>query len=161
MSDQIDELIAALAGVAEIVANPADWKKRAQDNIAAAEKSSKDRQAAQQLHDAAESNRRAAAADLETARQERGQAEFAKREAASHEQSVKQREDAVTKREQTASDRERHLAADKANHDAWLAKAKADLAAREKAVEEKLIATQALLKNYDEAKHKAALKLAS
>jgi hypothetical protein len=90
---------------------------------------------ARQARDEAEQHRKAAAADLEQARYERGQAEHAKR-------LIEQTERGIAERER------------------WLAQHnEADLVAREQAVAAKFAEAQDLLARYDNDRHAAAIAL--
>lgn len=152
--NDVTELIAALIAIAK---DPKAWEKRIADMNEAAG----DLREARQLKAETEAARKAAAADLETARNERGQGDRAYRDAAQQSNANAARAAELDKRErQLAAQEQAALQAAqnlKLNQDAR----EADLEAREKVAAKKLNDASKLMASYDEAKHKAALKLAS
>jgi len=150
----VTDLITALVAIAK---DPKAWERRIDDmkeaagNLAEARKLKKDTDQA----------REDAAKDLETARYERGQAERATRDMgaqtaanAVRERDLRGAEAELTRRRQAF---EQEAANWKANVDAR----EADLVAREAIAAKKLNDANKLMAAYDEAKHQAALKLAS
>jgi hypothetical protein len=153
MTDVAD-LITAFVAVAK---DPKAWEKRIDDMNEAAGKLSEARKLKKDSDDAA----KAAATDLETARYERGQAELNSRNAAqqaasnlAREKELKAWQTELTAREQVCAQREQQL---KAEYD----HREGDLRAREQLAAKKLDDATKLMASYDEAKHQAAMKLAS
>jgi hypothetical protein len=151
---ELTDLIGAIAAIAK---DPDAWAKRLADIKTAGEKLAETRMAQRQAEQAAKQ----AAQDLETARYERGQADHANRaagqQAASNgvrERELKEHETALTARETTLKQNEQAFRAD-------CDRREAELAQRERAAAAKLNEASELMAAYDEAKHKAALKLAS
>jgi hypothetical protein len=151
---EVTEFIGAIVAIAK---DPEGWEKRLGNVKDAGSKLAEARMAEKQASEKA----KAAATDLETARYERGQADHLKREKASLEQSITRREAVVTQREIEVANREAKLHNDIAARNAEIDRLEAALAEREKEADKKLAEARALMENYDEAKHKAALKLAS
>jgi hypothetical protein len=150
----ITDLITAFVAVAK---DPKAWDKRVEEMNEAAG----NLREARKLKAEIEAAQKAAAADLETARNERGQADRAYRDTAAQSNANAVRAAELDKRERAlvANEQAAKAAADnlKANQDAR----EADLSAREKLAAKKLNDASKLMASYDEAKHKAALKLAS
>ena len=128
----MSEVTDLIAAIVAIAKDPKGWEKRLGNVKEAGSKLAEARMAEKQATDKA----KAAATDLETARYERGQAEHASRTAAAQATA------------NAAGERE-------------LKGHEAELAAREQAAEQKLETAQRLMASYDEAKHQAAMKLAS
>jgi hypothetical protein len=151
---EVTDLIAAIVAIAK---DPKAWEKRLGDADDIAKQAAEIRKAKKEADEAA----KAAATDLETARYERGQAEHATRTAAAQSTANQQRErdlrghEAELKRARETFDQE--AANWKANYE----QRESELAAREKAAADKLNQALNLMASYDEAKHQAALKLAS
>ena len=151
---EVTDLIAAIVAIAK---DPKAWEKRLGD----ADDIAKQLAEARKEKKAADEAGKQAAADLETARYERGQAEHASRTAAAQatvnanqERELKGIEANLTRRR---NDFELEMANLKANYE----QREAELTAREKTADDKLKQALNLMASYDEAKHKAALKLAS
>ena len=151
---EVTDLIAAIVAIAK---DPKGWEKRLGDADDIAKQLAEIRKTKKEAEDAAKQ----AATDLETARYERGQAEHATRTAAAqatanvaHERELKAMEANLIRRR---NDFEQEAANWKANYE----QREAELVARERAATDKLNQTLDLMANYDEAKHQAALKLAS
>ena len=151
---EVTDLIAAIAAIAK---DPKAWEKRLGDAEDIAKQLAEARKTKKEADEAAKQ----AATDLETARYERGQAERATRDAAAqstananHERELKGVEANLIRRR---NDFELETANWKANYE----QREAELAARERDVAGKLNEVSKLMASYDEAKHKAALKLAS
>jgi hypothetical protein len=150
----VTELIAAIVAIAK---DPEAWEKRLANVKEAGSKLAEARMAEKQANDKA----KAAAADLETARYERGQSERATRDAAAQANANavqardQQNERVMLRRERDVFEQEARNW--KANYE----QREAELATREREVAKKLNDAQKLMAAYDEAKHKAALKLAS
>jgi hypothetical protein len=153
MTDATD-LIAAFVAIAK---DPKAWEKRIDDM----EKAAGNLNAARQLKKETEEAREAAAKDLETARYERGQAERATRDAAAQ-SSVNAAQALQMRHERSDLDRRaRAFETEAANWKANVESREADLIAREAIATKKLNDANKLMAAYDEAKHQAALKLAS
>jgi len=153
-------LIHVLSAMARLVKDPDAWSKRA-DEIERKWRESHDNIAEVRKLNAETKDLKATAdAMMESASYERGQADHAKRESAQQaaanadrDKELKAREDAVEKREYELAQAAGRLDDEhKARLDA--------LAEREHMAEKVLADAKALMANYDEAKHKAALKLA-
>jgi hypothetical protein len=153
MTDATD-LIAALVA---IVKDPKSWDKRIDDMREAAGNLA----AARQLKKETEEAREAAAKDLETARYERGQAERATRDIGAQNVANQQRERDLRGLETDLARRRQAFDAETANWKANVESREADLTAREAIAAKKLNDANKLMAAYDEAKHQAALKLAS
>jgi hypothetical protein len=151
---EVTELIAAIAAIAK---DPKAWEKRLGDAAEIASQLVEARRTKKE----AEETAKAAITDLATARYERGQAEHATRTAAAQStaNAARERELKAAEAELTRArnDFERETATAKANLD----QRDAELNERERAVAKKLNDAQKLMAAYDEAKHKAALQLAS
>jgi hypothetical protein len=149
----VTELIAALVAIAK---DPKAWEKRIDDMNEAAG----NLREARKLKSETEEAQKAAAADLETARYERGQAERATRDATAQATVNAQRERALHAQEEDLNRRKNAFEADAQNSKANLEGREKDLDTRERLAAKKLNDAQKLLAAYDEAKHQAALKLA-
>jgi hypothetical protein len=105
--------------------------------------------------------RQAAEKDLETARYERDQAERTRRDVAAQSSANANRAGELDKRERAIEAREQTAQREAQNLKTNLDSREADLAAREAIAAKKLNDANKLMAAYDEAKHQAALKLAS
>jgi hypothetical protein len=151
---EVTDLIAAIVAIAK---DPKAWEKRLGDADDIAKQLTELRKTKKEAEDAA----KAAATDLETARYERGQAEHATRTAAAQSTA-----NAVRERDLRGHEAELRRARDTfeqetANWKTNYEQREAELTAREKTADDKLKQALNLMASYDEAKHKAALKLAS
>ena len=151
---EVTDLIAAIVAIAK---DPKAWEKRLGDADDIAKQLGELRKEKKAADEAAKQ----AATDLETARYERGQAEHASRTAAAqatananHERELKGVEANLTRRR---NDFELEMANLKANYE----QREAALTARERDAAAKLNEASKLMASYDEAKHQAAMKLAS
>jgi hypothetical protein len=151
---EVTELIAAIAAIAK---DPKAWEKRLGDAEDIAKQLAEARKTKKEADDAA----KAAAADLETARYERGQAELANRTAAGQATANTQRERNLKGLEQALATARNSFEQQAANWKANVDSREADLTAREAIAAKKLSDANKLMAAYDEAKHQAALKLAS
>jgi hypothetical protein len=151
--DAVD-LIAAIVAIAK---DPKAWEKR----VAEAREAAGNLAEARKLRDEANEARKTAASDLETARYERAQSErnVATAGAQSTANALRERELRGKETELTAARQkfETDAAAMKVNYE----QREAELGRRERVVAQKLAESSKLMAAYDEAKHKAALKLAS
>lgn len=152
--NDVNDLIAAFVAIAK---DPKAWDKRIADNNEAAGKLSEIRK----LNAQAKEHAAQAASDLETARYERGQADHRHRETLSVQQAIEKRDQEVAAREKAVAEAERAFEFNKAQHLAAMEARDTELKKRELEVERRSAETIELMANYDEAKHKAALKLAS
>jgi hypothetical protein len=154
MNTDVMEFIAAVVAIAK---DPKTFEKSLGDAKEAAEKLTE----ARKLSRNAITEHDAAMKDLEAARYERGQADHANRtqaqQATANEARGKEL-DARAKELDNQRQSHEHAAA-RAN--AEIARREAELETRERAADEKLKQAQTLMEKYDEAKHQAALKLAS
>jgi hypothetical protein len=151
---EVTDLIAAIAAIAK---DPHSWERRLGD----VEDAGKQLAAARKLKKEAEDAAKAAAQDKETASYERGQAERATRDAAAQAAANAQREHQIkTYHESVVRDRDNFIA-ERNNAKISLDQREAELVRREQAATAKLNEASKLMASYDEAKHKAALKLAS
>ena len=151
---EVTDLIAAIVAIAK---DPEAWEERLGNIKEATEKLAEAKRLSKQAVD----EHQAAAKDLETARYERGQAEHASRTAAAQatvnanqERELKGVEANLTRRR---NDFELEMANLKANYE----QREAALTARERDATAKLNEAAKLMASYDEAKHQAAMKLAS
>jgi colicin import membrane protein len=151
---EVTDLIAAIAAIAK---DPKAWEKRLGDADDIAKQLAEARKAKKEAEDAA----KAAAADLETARYERGQAERATRDAAAQSAANHQRERELRGQEAALLQRKNAFEQEAANSKVNFDSREADLDVRERLAAKKLNDAQKLMASYDEAKHKAALQLAS
>jgi hypothetical protein len=151
---EVTELIAAIAAIAK---DPEGWVKRLGDVKAAGDKLAEARAVKKDADKTAEQ----ASAERSSAAYDRGQAERAMRNSADQATANERRSQELDRRERQleANERAALQAANnlKANQDSR----EADLTAREAIAAKKLRDAQALMANYDEAKHRAAEKLAS
>lgn len=154
-------LVKALAGVAAILKDPKGWDDRAQKVLDAAKQAAADLGDAQDALAAAKAEREATAKDLETIKAERAQADRSYQNAREQADSIRLREAKVAEREQKVTTAEERLAADSQRVLAEQTARGAEIDAKHQEAEEKLARAQALMADYDEAKHKAALQLAS
>jgi hypothetical protein len=151
---EVTDLIAAIVAIAK---DPKAWEKRLGDADDIAKQLAEARKTKKEADDAA----KAAATDLETARYERGQAEHASRTAAAQATANAAGERELKGHEAELSRARETFEQDAANWKANYEQREAELAAREQAAEQKLETAQRLMASYDEAKHQAAMKLAS
>jgi hypothetical protein len=151
---EVTELIAAIAAIAK---DPKAWEKRLGDADDIAKQLAETRKERKAADEAAKQ----AATDLETARYERGQADHASRSTAQQATANAQRERELDAREKALTERENTQQREAANLKVNYDSREADLEAREAIVTKKLNDAQKLLASYDEAKHQAAMKLAS
>jgi hypothetical protein len=151
---EVTDFIAAIVAIAK---DPKAWEKRLGDADAIAKELAEARKTKKEAEDAA----KAAAADLETARYERGQAEHATRTAAAQSTANAQRERELRGAETALKTQRNTFEQEAANWKANYEQREAELAARERTAEDKLNQVLNLMASYDEAKHQAALKLAS
>ena len=150
----VTDLISALVAIAK---DPKAWEKRIEDMNEAAGNLN----AARQLKKETDEAREAAAKDLQTARYERDQAERATRVAAGQSTANGQRERELRGAETALTQRRQAFDAEAANWKVNIETREADLTAREAIATKKLNDANKLMAAYDEAKHQAALKLAS
>jgi DNA repair exonuclease SbcCD ATPase subunit len=153
MTDATD-LLEALVAIAK---DPKAWDKRVVDMRAAAG----DLNEARALKKDTEAAAAQAAKDVETAHYERDQIERTRRELTGQAVSNSQREKELDKRESELNAAKSEYEQTKNNWTINVNAREADLATREAAVAKKLKDAETLLAKYDEAKHQAALKLAS
>jgi len=153
----VTELEQFISAIAKIADDPQAWL-RAVGNVQEVREKLTEARVAEKN---AERHAKAAATDLETARDEHGQAEHASRTAAAQnaanvarERELKGLETDLARRR---NDFEREAAATKVALD----RREAELTSREQAAAKKLNDANKLMAAYDEAKHQAALKLAS
>ena len=151
---EVTELIAAIAAIAK---DPKAWEKRLGDAEDIAKQLAEARKAKKDADEAAKQ----AATDLETARYERGQAERANRDAATQSTANAARERSLHDQEVALIQRRNAFEAEAANWKSNYEARENDLTMREKIAAKKLNDAQKLMAAYDEAKHKAALQLAS
>jgi hypothetical protein len=151
---EVTDFIAAIVAIAK---DPKAWEKRLGD----AEDIAKQLAEARKTKKEADETAKQAATDLETARYERGQAEHATRTAAAQATANQQRERELKGHETELAVRRNTFEQEAANWKANVESREADLKAREAIASKKLNDAQKLMAAYDEAKHKAALKLAS
>jgi hypothetical protein len=151
--DAID-LITAVVAIAK---DPKAWEKRIADMNEAAGNLNEARKLKKDAGDA----RQAAEKDLETARYERDQAERTRRDVAAQSSANANRAGELDKRERAIEAREQTAQREAQNLKTNLDSREADLAAREAIAAKKLNDANKLMAAYDEAKHQAALKLAS
>jgi hypothetical protein len=151
---EVTDFIAAIVAIAK---DPKAWEKRLGDADAIAKDLAEARKTKKEADDAAKQ----AATDVETAHYERGQAERATRDAAAqstananHERDLRAVEANLIRRR---NDFDLEMANWKANYE----QREAELTAREREVAKRLSDAEKLMTAYDEAKHQAALKLAS
>jgi hypothetical protein len=153
MTDVTDLLEAFVA----IAKDPKAWEKRVADmreaagNLAEARKAKKD----------AETAAAQAAKDVETAHYERGQADRAQRDTTAQAAINSQRTQEIVNQTAELERWKATFAQEKANNLANIEQREAALEIREREALKKLDQAQKLMADYDEAKHKAALKLAS
>jgi hypothetical protein len=151
---EVTDFIAAIVAIAK---DPKAWEKRLGDADDIAKQLNELRKAKKEAEDAA----KAAATDLETARYERGQGERATRDAAAQATANAQRARDLKGAETDLTRRRNDFEREAANWKINVESREADLAAREAIVSKKLNDANKLMAAYDEAKHQAALKLAS
>jgi len=150
----VTELISALVAIAK---DPKAWDKRIDDMNEAAGNLN----AARQLKKETDEARDAAAKDLETARYERGQADRDARNTAAAAQVAAGRQRELRAQEDDLTRRKQAFEAEAQNWKVNVESREADLVAREAIAAKKLNDANKLMAAYDEAKHQAALKLAS
>ena len=148
------ELITAVVAIAK---DPKAWEKRIADMNEAAGNLNEARKLKKDAGDV----RQAAEKDLETARYERDQAERTRRDVAAQSSANANRAGELDKRERAIEAREQTAQREAQNLKTNLDSREADLAAREAIAAKKLNDANKLMAAYDEAKHQAALKLAS
>jgi hypothetical protein len=151
---EVTDFIAAIVAIAK---DPKAWEKRLGD----AEEIAKQLAEARKAKKEADETAKQAATDLETARYERGQAEHATRTAAAQSTANAVRERDLRGQEAALTQRRNVFEQEAANWKANVESREADLKAREAIATKKLNDAQKLMAAYDEAKHKAALQLAS
>jgi hypothetical protein len=151
---EVTDLIAAIAAIAK---DPKAWEKRLGDAEDIAKQLAEARKAKKEADEAAKQ----AATDLETARYERGQAERASRDIAAQSTANAQRERELRGQETALTQRRNAFEQEAANWKTNYEQRENDLDMREKIAAKKLNDAQKLMAAYDEAKHKAALQLAS
>ena len=150
----VSDLISALVAIAK---DPKAWEKRIDDMKEAAGNLNAARQLKKETDEAAGQ----AAKDLETARYERGQAERATRDIGAQTANNAVRERDLRGLETELTRRRQAFELEAANWKANVDAREADLVAREAIATKKLNDANKLMAAYDEAKHQAALKLAS
>jgi hypothetical protein len=151
---EVTDFIAAVVAIAK---DPKAWEKRLGDAEDIAKQVAEIRKTKKEADEAA----KAAAADLETARYERGQAERASRDMDARNAANQVRERDLRGEEKQLTTQKQTFALEQANARANLDAREADLQAREAIAAKKLNDANKLMAAYDEAKHQAALKLAS
>ena len=150
----VTDLISAFVAIAK---DPKGWEKRIDDMNEAAGNLA----AARQLKKETDEARDAAAKDLETARYERDQAERSTRSIAAQSAANQQRERDLRGAETQLKNQRETFDREAANWKANVESREADLVAREAIATKKFNDANKLMAAYDEAKHQAALKLAS
>ena len=150
----VSELITALVAIAK---DPGAWEKRIED----ANKAAGNLREARKLKADTDEARQAAEKDLETARYERGQAERAQRDTAQQAAANNARAGELDAREKAIAAREAAHEREAANWKTNVNDREKDLETREAFAAKKLNDANKLMASYDEAKHKAALQLAS
>ena len=151
---EVTDFIAAIVAIAK---DPKAWEKRLGDADDIAKQVVEIRKTKTEADAAA----KAAATDLETARYERGQAEHATRTAQAQSTANQQRERDLKGHEAELVRARNVFEQEAANWKANYERREAELTAREQAAQDKLNQALNLMASYDEAKHQAALKLAS
>jgi hypothetical protein len=151
---EVTDFVGAIVAIAK---DPKAWEKRLGD----ADDIAKQLAETRTLQKRADEAQKAAAADLETARYERGQAEHATRTATAQSTANAQRERELKGHEAELARARAAFEQEAATIKANLDQRDAELTARERAAEDKLNQALNLMASYDEAKHQAALKLAS
>ena len=151
---EITDFIGAIVAIAK---DPKAWEKRLGDADDIAKQLGELRKEKKAADEAAKQ----AATDLETARYERGQAEHATRTAAAQSTANQQRERDLRGHEAELKRARETFEQEAANWKANYEQREAELGAREHAAAGKLNQALNLMASYDEAKHQAALKLAS
>jgi hypothetical protein len=153
MTDATDLLEALVA----IVKDPKAWDKR----VAAMREAAGDLAEAKQLKKDTDNQAAQAAKDVETAHYERGQAERALRDAAAQAAANDARARELANGEAGLKSKQGDFATEQANWKTNVENREYELTVREAAAAEKLKKAEELMAGYDEAKHQAALKLAS
>jgi hypothetical protein len=151
---EVTDFIAAVAAIAK---DPEAWEERLGNIKEATEKLAEAKRLSKQAVD----EHQAAAKDLETARYERGQAERASRDIAAQNATNQVRERDLRGLETELNRKRQAFDAEAANWKANVEAREKDLEIREALATKKLADAQKLMAAYDEAKHQAALKLAS
>jgi len=151
---ELEQFITALAKIAD---DPQAWLKAVGNVQEAREKLAEANKAKKAADEAAGQ----AAKDLETARYERDQAERSTRGVAAQTAANQQRERDLRGLETELNRKRQAFDAEAANWKANVEAREADLTAREAIAAKKLNDANKLMAAYDEAKHQAALKLAS
>ena len=151
---ELEQLISAIAKIAD---DPQAWLRAVGNVQEVREKLVEIRKAQKEVDEA----RDAAAKDLETARYERDQAERTTRVAQAQATANGERERELRGAETELARRRQAFDAEAANWKVNVDSREADLTAREAIVAKKLNDANKLMAAYDEAKHQAALKLAS
>ena len=151
---EVTELIGAIVAIAK---DPKGWEKRLGD----ADEIAKQLADIRKTKTEADAAAKQAATDLETARYERGQAEHASRTAGAQSTANQQRERELKGHEAELKRAQENFEQEAANWKANYEQRETELAARERAATDKLNQALNLMASYDEAKHQAALKLAS
>jgi hypothetical protein len=151
---EFEQLIAAIAKIAD---DPQAWLRavgnvqEVREKLAEANRTKKEAEAAA----------KAAATDLETARTERAQGDRAMRDAAAQNAANAVRERDLRGLETQLKTQRETFEREAANAKQSLDQRERDLDLRERLAAKKLNDAEKLMASYDEAKHKAALKLAS
>jgi hypothetical protein len=151
---EVTDLIAAIVAIAK---DPKAWEKRLGDADDIAKQLAEVRKTKKEADEAAKQ----AATDLETARYERGQAEHATRTAAAQSTANAVRERDLRGHEAELTARRNAFEQEAANWKANVESRETDLQMRERLAAGKLNEAAKLMASYDEARHQAALKLAS
>ena len=153
----MNDVVEFVAAVVAIAKDPKAFEKRLGDAAEAAEKLAE----ARKLRKEADDIRKQGEADLAAAEELRGRAEHVNRTAAQQSTANANFDRDLKVREQAVSDAEAKLHDEHAARNAAIERLEVELAEREKTAEKKLAEAQSLMAAYDEAKHQAALKLAS
>ena len=162
--DQTDAVMAFIGTVSDIAKDSAGWTARVAEWRGHAENANKALQEAQNIHAAAQDHHKAGDQALAQAKQTEVDVNYWRDQCEKKEKAIAERETAVTTREQsaTATEREAHGKLIAVNEtSAAMDVREANLKQREEALAAEAARVQALLDSYDEAKHKAALQLAS
>ena len=162
--DQTDAVMAFIGAVSDIAKDTAGWAGRVAEWREHAGNAAKALQEAQNVHAAAQDHHKAGDQALAKAKQTEVDVNYWRDQCEKKETALGDREAAVNEREQNAIaiEREAHAKQIKAGEVSAASDAReADLAQREQALAAERDRVQALLDSYDEAKHKAALQLAS
>lgn len=150
----VSDLLEAFVAIAK---DPKAWDTR----VGVMQAAAGDLAEARQLKKDTDASAAQAAKDVETAHYERDQIERTRRDITGQALANAQRERELDKREAEIKDQMTELTQWKANALANISAREDELTKREAAAAKQLQEAQALMANYDEAKHQAALKLAS